>query len=212
MVMRRILPISDQPVSVNKLDAARRQLLAAIHLHWYFDEPIAVYTLAGNAWQLSHDLLKKADRIRIVEEMARSHGRPQKEFWDLINRPRNFFKHADNDPEATAPDVHFSDCDAMIESACVDYMVAAGRSPIVVGIFVAWYSAVYPEKTGDFMRYAGDELFGDLSDLDRAEHLRRARVVAAKPVSSEVLHNIRNEMTDNYRWAGLRAGRIKGLT
>ncbi|WP_208247794.1 hypothetical protein WGT02_28390 (plasmid) [Rhizobium sp. T1470] len=44
---------------ITKIDAARRQLLTAIHLHWFFVEPIAVDQLAANASEICDSILKK---------------------------------------------------------------------------------------------------------------------------------------------------------
>ncbi|WP_312472560.1 hypothetical protein [Brucella sp.] len=189
---------------ISKLDAARRQLLAALHIHWYLNEPIAVYTLAANSWEVCNSLLKKDEKIRILQEIVDVHGSTAKEIVGLINAPRNFVKHADNDPDALLPDIRESDCDAVILTACLDYMFANGRSPYSVGIFLSWYSAIYPNKTGDFMRETADLLFPDIGSLDREQQKLAARKILAHPTPKQILNDHRNELSDNYRWTSFR--------
>jgi hypothetical protein len=196
-------------VGISKLDAARRQILAAIHLHWYFREPIAVYSLASNAAEICDTLLKKRDSFRLRQEIATISGCTEREIADLFNRPRNFMKHADRDPDAISPEIEDADCDAALLTACLDYMMTAGRSPYIFGIFVTWYSAIYPEKCGLFFREAADQIFPSLSVLNRREQVLAVRNLASSPVPSDAILHRSNELTDNWRWTDLRA---KGAT
>lgn len=189
---------------ISKLDAARRQLLAAIHLHWYFTEPLAVYSLASNTWEICDTLLKHMDKVRLLREISEVHGSTDREIRKLINEPRNFLKHADRDPDGTMQDLDAADCDAIVETACIDYMMASGRSPSILGLYLAWYSAINPEKTGGFFRGGADTFFPGLAERPRAEQIRAARKLAIQPLPSPVLNDPKNELTDNWRWASLR--------
>lgn len=191
-------------MQVSKTDVARRQLLAAIHLHWYLREPVAVYSLASNAAEICDTLLKRMDRLRLRREMADVHGCTEKEIAALINLPRNFLKHADRDADELAPEIEPDDCDAIVQTACIDYMMVAGRSPAIVGLFVVWYSAVYPEKTGTFFRREADNIFPALSQKSRSEQILAARATTSEALPSSVLHHYSNELSDNWRWAELR--------
>ncbi|ESW69210.1 hypothetical protein NKK52_07035 [Mesorhizobium sp. C277A] len=191
--------------TISKLDVARRQLLAAIHIHWYLNEPLAVYTLATNAWEVSDALLKVSNKMRMIDQFANAFGRAAKDFRDMFNEPRNFMKHADRDPSALAPDLPVEECDAVLMVACIDYMVASGRSPYIVGLFVAWYAAIYPSKTGDFFRSEADLQFPDLVRLSsRKEQCAAARTAALNWGKSGLMSHPKNELTDNSRWTKLR--------
>jgi hypothetical protein len=190
--------------TITKLDAARRQLLAAIHVHWYLQEPLAVYTLAANAWEICNALLKRTTRLRMFAEFAGVHGKPEKELIDLFNGPRNFVKHADRDPDDKAPDLDDSDCDAMIEVACMDYLLISNRSPLFFGLYIAWYSALYPEKTGAFFRERADELFPGISKLPRVDQVKAARGAADRWGKDRLMSAPKSELSDNWRWIELR--------
>lgn len=191
-------------MSLSKIDASRRQLLAAIHIHWYLEEPLAVYTLAANSWEITDALLSQTTKLRMIDQFITAHGKPARAFRDLFNAPRNFIKHADRDPTAIAPDITDEDCDAALIFACIDYMVAVGRSPFIVGLFVAWYSGVYPTKTGDFFRREADTTFPGLSTMSRKDQYAVARAAALAWGKSEVMAHTKNELTDNSRWTKLR--------
>lgn len=190
--------------SLSKIDAARRQMLAAIHIHWYLDEPLAVYTLAANCWEISDALLNRGGKVRMIDQFVASHGKPAKDFRDQLNGPRNFLKHADRDPDAVIPEISDHDCDSTLAVACLDYMVASGRSPYVLGLFLIWFASIYPAKTGDFLRPEAEGLFPGLSAMPRKDQIAAARVAATKWGKSALMADAKNELTDNSRWTRLR--------
>ncbi|MBB3315087.1 hypothetical protein FHT77_000929 [Rhizobium sp. BK181] len=187
-------------MQISKLDAARRQLLAAIHLQWFLVEPIATYQLAANAAEVCDGLLSAMGTIRVKERIQEVQGWSPKDIAALVNRPRNFVKHADRDPHDLMEDLTAEACDGIILTACVDYCIASGRSPIVVGAFVAWFAAVYPSQTGAFFASEAQRLFPKLEGMPREQQVLAARKFLASPVDSSLLHDYRNEMTDGWRW------------
>lgn len=203
--MHAVTPGANYQLSeISKLGAARRQILAALHLHWYANEPIAVYTLAANSWEVCNSLLKRDDKIRIVQEITDTYGAPPKEIIDLINAPRNFVKHADRDPDAVFPEIKEEDCDAVLLTACLDYMFANGRSPYIMGVFLSWYSGIYQEKIDGFMRETAELLFPQIDQLNRQQQKKAARTLLSNPTPPAFLHDHRNELTDNHRWVHFR--------
>jgi hypothetical protein len=47
------------PITVTKLEAARRQLRTAIELWFHSGEPVSIHTLAAAAYQVVHDLNRR---------------------------------------------------------------------------------------------------------------------------------------------------------
>lgn len=83
---------------VSKLDVAVRQLKAAINLYASHGDPVSIHTLACASQEILDSLAQKQG----IESMRRSiikRVKPerQKEFTDILNEARNFFKHADRD-------------------------------------------------------------------------------------------------------------------
>ena len=92
--------------SVNKLDAACRQLDTAISL-WFNDgDTVSIHTLACSAHQIVHDINKQRgnpallhggliyDSLKIRDEYRREANR-------LLKGAYNFFKHAEKDASGT---------------------------------------------------------------------------------------------------------------
>ncbi|ASS56459.1 hypothetical protein [Rhizobium leguminosarum] len=167
-------------------------------------EPLAVYELASNASEVCDAILEKIGGTRIKKNIAEMQGWNVKDVNVLINAPRNFAKHADRDHLAEIEDVTFDDCSALILTACVDYSIAAKRSPSVVGAFIAWFAAANPEKTGSFFSEAAHEMFPGLAAMSHSEQIIAGRRYLVKPLPSDVLNATRNELSDDWRWRELR--------
>lgn len=87
-------------ITLDKLDAAARQLTTAIEL-WFTDsDPISIHTLACSAHQLVHDLNKRAGGRDLIYDTLVIKDEYRKEWIDKVKGPYNFLKHADKDPAA----------------------------------------------------------------------------------------------------------------
>ena len=87
--------------TIDKIDAAVRQLKLAIRLFFRREDPIPIYTLTGAAHGILYDMAKAKGikSVFINSELIRPEKR---EYVNKIFRnPQNFFKHADKDPENT---------------------------------------------------------------------------------------------------------------
>ena len=189
---------------ITKIDAARRQLLAAIHLHWFLVEPLAVYQLAANVSELCDTLLQKQGGLRIRDRIAQVQGWQSADLNKIINSARNFAKHADRDPLGQLEDVTFEECSALLIAACVDYQILAKRSPPMVPLYILWFAATNPEKTGSFHSQEANAFFPGLAEMDRADQITAARTATMKLGGSEWINSGKAELSDNWRWAELR--------
>ncbi|WP_240786951.1 hypothetical protein [Ramlibacter rhizophilus] len=90
---------------LTKFDVASRQLATAIRLFFDGADPISVFSLAANAWEVIDVLCTRA-RVTSASTQTRGHLTAGKDLKrDYINSPfRNFFKHADRDPDAVLED------------------------------------------------------------------------------------------------------------
>jgi len=86
-------------MKITKLDAARRQMDAAIGLYFNEGDEIAVHTLVGAAHILIIDLSKAAQLQSVIDR----HIKPEMrwKFEGVIRKPQNFLKHAEDDPNET---------------------------------------------------------------------------------------------------------------
>jgi hypothetical protein len=134
-------------MDLTKSDVARRQLVTAIRLFFNDGDPVSVYTLASNAWEIVDQLCKRRD-IDTVSDHTRSHIDPSKDLkHDYINKPyRNFFKHADNDPDGVVAGFNTRTPESVLFLAAEDYIRLNRKSPVEVQVYQSWFTAMYPEK------------------------------------------------------------------
>lgn len=88
-----------EPIKVSKIEAANRQLDAAIELLFAEGDPIAVHTLAGAASVLAADLVEVLRPERSWDKRAQEDtGLTAKQFFAIARDTQNFLKHAKDDP------------------------------------------------------------------------------------------------------------------
>jgi hypothetical protein len=159
-------------LSISKIDAARRQLDTAIELFFSRADPVAVATLAYNALEISATLarLKGEDDWTAFEEVAALHGSTTKEVRDVFHGPRNFFKHADRDPDAVLPSYDDNDAMHLLTLTVIQFGEVAERSVEMWSLLI-WFYAVNPSfKAPDALRELVGQ-FAHVATLDRHAQL-----------------------------------------
>lgn len=133
-------------LSVTKLDAARRQLVTAIRLFFKGGDPVSILTLAANAWEIIDTLCNRQGTDSFSNQTRENLPPGTDLMFDFINKPyRNFFKHADRDPDGVVV-VQRGVVAAIVFLAVEDYIRLNKRSPVEAQVFQLWYVAVFPEK------------------------------------------------------------------
>lgn len=120
-------------------------MITAIRLFFSNADPVSVFTLAGNAWEIIDTLCQK-NEIGSLSDESKSRLPEGITLRSYINPIRNFLKHADRDPDGVLD--KFSDVsnDSVLILAVEDYIRLRGKSPIEFQVYQVWYFAVYPEK------------------------------------------------------------------
>ena len=179
-------------MNLTKSDVARRQLVTAIRLFFSDDDPVSVYTLASNAWEVIDELCKLRD-IDTVSDQTRKHIGPLKDLGkDYINQPyRNFFKHADRDPHGKAEGFNAQSSEGVLFLAAEDYTRLHGKSPVEVQVYSIWFCSKYPEKlssaaTKRFLPKA-KALFPDIGSVERAAQLAMGSSAIEAGIKNPVL-------------------------
>ena len=167
--------------TLTKQDVARSQLLTALNLFFDDGDPVSVYTLASNAWEII-DSLCVSNEIGSISNETRGHISFDKDLKkDYINGPyRNFFKHADRDPEGILEGFTEYACDALLFLAVEDYIRLRGKSPIEIQVYQFWYlanniSKVLPAALAQIKEVA-EERFPDIQNMNRKQQKERWRV------------------------------------
>lgn len=191
--------------TLSKLDAARRQLVTAIRLHLADRDAVSVYTLATNAQEILSTLCDRQGLRSLRANIARPAGMSDVEVQGkLINPARNFFKHADRDPDGVWTDFVETDCDHILIIPCFDIVELERKSPIEVQVFLTWYGALYPEKIpspSDWSIAAGNH-FPNLVSISRSQQklLARERLDLASRNPSLINH-AETDAREIGRWA-----------
>ncbi len=87
--------------TVTQLEAAERQLVAAIKIFFDSGDEVAIHMLASHSHEILDRLCAKKDLQRGVIEEGLKNVRPElrKTVIDKINKAKNYFKHGDSNPE-----------------------------------------------------------------------------------------------------------------
>ena len=135
---------------LTKIEVARRQLVTAIQLFFEGGDPVSIYSLASNAWEVIDVLCNKAG-VSSMSNETRGHVPAGKDLKrDYVNSPyRNFFKHADRDPDAKLSSFDESNVDSIMMLAVEDYIRLNKRSPVEFQAFQLWYLATHIDKVAD---------------------------------------------------------------
>ncbi|MHB1076356.1 hypothetical protein [Thiobacillus sp.] len=136
--------------SLTKIEAAKRQLVTALRLFFDDCDPVSVFTLASNAWEII-DALCENGGILSLSGQTRGHLPPDKDLRQhYVNSPyRNYFKHADRDPYIELSGFDDLKNDGMLFLAVEDYIRLNHQSPLEFQVYQLWYLAIYTEKIAD---------------------------------------------------------------
>ncbi|WP_260429001.1 MULTISPECIES: hypothetical protein [unclassified Burkholderia] len=132
---------------MTKIDAARRQLITAIRLFFDGGDPVSMYSLASNAWEVI-DVLCTSAGVESFSKQARENLPDGHKLKYYVNEPcRNFFKHAEQDPNPdNSVELREADVAAILFLAAEDYMRFRQGGPVEAQVFQLWFIAVFPEK------------------------------------------------------------------
>jgi hypothetical protein len=132
-------------MQLTKLDGARRQIETAIKPYFACGDEVSIHTLAAASYSVIRDInehrhgepmLKDLHNV-LSDDLAR-------EFRAYINRPENFLKHADKDPEGVG-ELEPRWTEVLIWEASRKYCEITGEQPKLLFTFIWWFVARYPE-------------------------------------------------------------------
>ncbi len=169
-------------IRVNKIDAARRQIGAAIRLLFDNDDPVAIHTLQAAGFRILRDLSDKSEKASVWASF-KAVIRPgmEKEAWAAWSKPANFFKHADRDADEILDNVDESINEAMLFMASLLYQDLGYELTPEMKILMAWMLATHPQFMLDSAPLKGlvEKQSGAFRNLNftRAEQLDMCRTL-----------------------------------
>jgi hypothetical protein len=169
-------------IRINKLDAARRQINAAVRMTFEGEDPIAIHSVIAAGHRIIRDICEQRGDIesylKFTDWIAPGHER---DFWNAMNASANFIKHADKDAQA----IHELDDEAsdyMIVFAAKWYRDLGNATSTEMNVFATWWALQHPnvlkgeflaqcEKAGIDSRQI-ETMKGALTVFDRADRLK----------------------------------------
>lgn len=131
---------------IEKLEAARRNLAAAVRLFFERDDPVAIHTLAAAAQGVIRDVAKARGlaHTSILHDHPNIPAGARKEWIKILNSPRNFFKHADVDPNGT---LEFDDSanETLLLDACLILSEVSDHALSEANVYLGWYTTANPQ-------------------------------------------------------------------
>jgi hypothetical protein len=138
---------------ITKIEVARRQLATAIRMHFEGRDAVSVHTLAHAAAEVAMDLCRHRDIVPFFDShhIRASGDVPAKEIKDAFRRSKNFFKHADNDPNGVLDGFAEEDNDYILFMACYDLALLNEADVDEVAAFSMWFMAWFLTEVWNFI-------------------------------------------------------------
>jgi len=129
--------------TITKLEAANRQLCAAIRLFFADGDAVAVHTLACAAREIYEKHCRTTGRGRMFDFVQSGNsGHAERDLWNILNAARNFFKH---EGTSLSESIEFEDSmnDFVLLTACTDCAtLCSPHQPPEVQAYSLWYLGV----------------------------------------------------------------------
>jgi hypothetical protein len=140
--------LSGPPERLTKLDVVQRQLRTAIRMFFEDGDTVSAYSLAAAVEGVLAGLLKKQGKIHPFRESDIIKKGMESEFNSILNRPQNFFKHANTDPDEVLefPSIVL---EYVLFECAVLYRLYRGRNLREGWLFYLWFGIHYPDVVED---------------------------------------------------------------
>jgi hypothetical protein len=161
-------------MAITKLDAAERQIVAAVQLLFSGGDPLAVYALAAAARELTTTMCEKRELPSLIDAIRDEHPhmtRDQVIGW--AKKHANFLKHADRDHDKVLEGFEPTDADDILYIAVHDLGRLRGAKPVEAGVFELWFFAM--RDLLDQFGLGGLKELQGITSLPRAEQIAMGR-------------------------------------
>jgi hypothetical protein len=136
---------------ISKIDAARRQVDAAISLHFAGGDLVAVHALAAAGGRILRDLCEIRRSPGHAQNVAIIRPGMEGKFWKALNTASDFFKHAGKDADEILEFDELAN-DSMIMLAIMSYVDLGHQLTPKMLAFHNWYSLIHPDFLPDVAR------------------------------------------------------------
>lgn len=131
--------------TIQKLEAARQNLAAAVRLFFERGDPIPVHTLAAAAQGVIRDVAtsRGLSHTSILHDHPEIPAVTKKEWVTILNAPRNFFKHADKDPDGTL-EFDGKENEPLLLDACLTLTELSNQRLSEANVYLGWVTTANP--------------------------------------------------------------------
>lgn len=137
-------------VWIDKLEVARRQIIAAVRLFFEEGDPVAIHTLVAPAHQVLVDIGEEKGVHGAIKSAKMLQGPDAKKYLKSINFAFNFMKHADHDGNEKINIAPLSRLTSdFLMDAILLLQLVSGDIPIEAKVFWTWFVSTYPEEFED---------------------------------------------------------------
>jgi len=136
--------MTNSEIILTKLDAAKRQLETAVRLYFNDADPVSIHTLVCASHEILTNLNEKRGNSPTIISDNLIKEPYKKMVRDKIREAKNFFKHADKDPDGVLkfyPAVN----DFFLLDSCETYEILTGEKVPHFIIFRGWFNSRYPD-------------------------------------------------------------------
>jgi hypothetical protein len=135
--------------TILKLEAARRNLAAAVRLFFERGDPIAVHTLAAAAQGIIRDIAmsRGLSHTSILHDHPGIPAVEKKKWVRILNTPRNFFKHAVTDPDG-ALEFDEKENEKLLLDACIILKELSDEGLSEANVYLGWFTTANPALRG----------------------------------------------------------------
>jgi hypothetical protein len=181
---------SNQAEKLTKLEAARREINAAIRTYFNDEDPIAIHALAAGGTQIISDLGKKKGlQLGIESGIKHIRSERQKEFRDMMREPQNHIKHADRKgDEDKILEYRPATIEFYLYLGAGGYQDYTGTDTPETRVFMWWFTACNPELLNEPVQKSQVEdmieVYGKFTHKDKELMKKQiARLRKAQPLT-----------------------------
>ena len=137
-------------VWIDKLEVARRQIVAAVRLFFEEGDPVAIHTLVAPAHQVLTDIGEEKGVHGAIKSAKALQGPDAKKYLQQINFAFNFMKHADNDADSKINITPLLQLPSdFLMDAILLLQLITGKLPIEAKVFWIWFVSTRPKEFED---------------------------------------------------------------
>ena len=173
------MPVS--PDSISALEAARRNMNAAIRMLFSGEDPLVIHLVVAAVFRVLHDLAEKSGEVPLHHGIE-SFLLPGAEsvFSRALNEAANVMKDAARDPSAVLQEFKEERNDFEIAISCVYLECLDNKPSPEAQAFLWWFATMYPHVMRSelfFKASLAKEDFGWLREASRAKQLQVGHTV-----------------------------------